>query len=246
MAATEHLYIEYIHHHHTKCVVMRAKGAKIASLAARQFVEKTFHCTPLGLRDSIGSARHLFLQPSLAYSSGKNSGSDKDAHHGSLVHRLTFFIQSLAAAYLFREHVCELTVCVGPSMMPTFNPKGDVAFVEHISVARQTIEVGDVVIAKSVQNPRQVVCKRVLGLPGDRICSSSNRYDVTENRGRVNGGQSWVYGEDDDCVVIPPGHVWLQGDNTMNSTDSRHYGPVPYATLKGRVVCRLYPDPKWV
>ena len=131
-------------------------------------------------------------------------------------------------------------------MMPTFNPKGDVAFVEHISVARQTIEVGDVVIAKSVQNPRQVVCKRVLGLPGDRICSSSNRYDVTKNRGRANGGHSWVYGEDDDCVVIPPGHVWLQGDNTVNSTDSRHYGPVPYATLKGRVVCRLYPDPKWV
>lgn len=29
--------------------------------------------------------------------------------------------------------------------------------------------------------------------------------------------------------------MWLQGDNFNNSTDSRHYGPVPYAMLRGRV-----------
>jgi len=33
--------------------------------------------------------------------------------------------------------------------------------------------------------------------------------------------------------------VWLQGDNTLNSTDSRSYGPVPYALLKGRAILRL-------
>ena len=59
--------------------------------------------------------------------------------------------------------------CVGPSMMPTFNPYGDVAFVEHISVELGLIRPGDVVIARSVQNPRHVVCKRVLGLEGDVI-----------------------------------------------------------------------------
>ena len=33
--------------------------------------------------------------------------------------------------------------------------------------------------------------------------------------------------------------MWLQGDNTLNSNDSRHYGPVPYALLKGRAFVRL-------
>jgi hypothetical protein len=28
---------------------------------------------------------------------------------------------------------------------------------------------GDIVLAKSVQNPRQIVCKRVLGLEGDEV-----------------------------------------------------------------------------
>ena len=49
-------------------------------------------------------------------------------------------------------------------------------------------------------------------------------------------------------VQIPQGHVWLQGDNYYNSTDSRHYGPVPYAVLRGRVVLKVWPlwEAGWV
>jgi len=107
-------------------------------------------------------------------------------------------------------------------MMPTFNPKGDIALVEHLSVTLDRLERGDVVIAKSAQNPRQTVCKRLLGLPGDKIT-------VHTGEGRTK------------TIKIPKGHVWLQGDNLMNSTDSRHYGPVPYALLRGRVLCRIWP-----
>lgn len=38
---------------------------------------------------------------------------------------------------------------------------------------------------------------------------------------------------------VPKGHVWLQGDNFNNSTDSRHYGPVPYAMIRGRVFVKV-------
>jgi hypothetical protein len=38
---------------------------------------------------------------------------------------------------------------------------------------------------------------------------------------------------------VPKGHVWLQGDNAYNSTDSRHYGPVPYALIQGKVFYRV-------
>lgn len=106
-------------------------------------------------------------------------------------------------------------------MMPTFNHRGDVALLEHISVQFNTIKKGDIVVARSVQNPRHSVCKRVLGLEGDQI-----------RVGYHYGGK---------VVTVPPGHVWLQGDNTHNSTDSRHYGPVPYALLKGRVFMKIWP-----
>lgn len=38
---------------------------------------------------------------------------------------------------------------------------------------------------------------------------------------------------------MPRGHVWLEGDNVDASSDSRIYGPVPEATLKGRVLARV-------
>lgn len=59
-------------------------------------------------------------------------------------------------------------------MLPTFNVRGDVAVVEHISVWAERLQVGDVVIARSVQNPRHVVCKRILGLEGDTVLVPSS------------------------------------------------------------------------
>ena len=40
-------------------------------------------------------------------------------------------------------------------------------------------------------------------------------------------------------MKVPKGHVWLQGDNIANSIDSRNYGAVPEATLKGRILARV-------
>ena len=42
-----------------------------------------------------------------------------------------------------------------------------------------------------------------------------------------------------EWVRIPKGHVWLVGDNLSNSTDSRTYGPVPLAIVKGQVLARV-------
>lgn len=57
----------------------------------------------------------------------------------------------------------------GPSMLPTINLTGDVVAVERITPRRGTIEVGDVVILISPENPRKTVAKRVLGLQGDAV-----------------------------------------------------------------------------
>ena len=45
--------------------------------------------------------------------------------------------------------------------------------------------------------------------------------------------------------MIPPGHVWLSGDNPKNSLDSRTYDPVPMALLQKKVLFRLSPHPFW-
>ncbi|KAG0714690.1 Mitochondrial inner membrane protease subunit 1 [Chionoecetes opilio] len=40
---------------------------------------------------------------------------------------------------------------------------------------------------------------------------------------------------------VPKGHVWLEGDNHHNSTDSRNFGSVPAGLIRGRAVFRVWP-----
>jgi len=40
-------------------------------------------------------------------------------------------------------------------------------------------------------------------------------------------------------VQIPPNHVWLQGDNPSDSTDSRKYGPVSTDLIISRVIMKI-------
>jgi signal peptidase I len=94
------------------------------------------------------------------------------------------------------------------------------------------ISVGDVVV---VQHPdrRGTVCKRILGLPGDMVVDPPSS-EVRRNR---NKRRVFEHG----LLVIPDGHIWIEGDNPRNSADSRNYGPVPAAMIVGRVVCRVWP-----
>jgi inner membrane protease subunit 1 len=50
---------------------------------------------------------------------------------------------------------------------------------------------------------------------------------------------TWSRRKEGQFVRVPKGHVWLAGDNMSNSTDSRMYGPVPLALIKGKVIGRV-------
>ncbi|CAO2833274.1 unnamed protein product [Amaranthus hypochondriacus] len=109
----------------------------------------------------------------------------------------------------------------GPSMLPTLNMRGDVLMVDRFTHRFGKVELGDVVLVTSPNNPKRVLTKRVLGLEGDVV--SFNVHDGLKT------------------VVVPKGHVWIQGDNVYASNDSRHFGPVPYGLIQGKAFCRIWP-----
>lgn len=44
---------------------------------------------------------------------------------------------------------------------------------------------------------------------------------------------------------IPENHCFVLGDNRINSYDSRHFGPIPLATVKGRADYLYWPAKDW-
>jgi len=91
----------------------------------------------------------------------------------------------------------------------------DVILVERLTTSlRSTPARGQVVVLRSPNAPRERMVKRVLALPGDRVAPR-------------NRPLRWN--------VVPPGHVWVEGDNSSRSNDSTEFGCVrspPWLSLR--------------
>jgi mitochondrial inner membrane protease subunit 1 len=160
----------------------------------------------------------------------RRSGRDRHMQPSARTHALTARLlaggreQFSCLLHCFHEHILDVTICMGPSMLPTFNTDGDVVLVEFWTKKTNALKAGDVVVAKSPTNPKQTVCKRIAALEGQIVTvEPQNAFQQVRHH------------------VVSQGHVWLQGDNLNNSTDSRSYGAVPLALVRGRVFYKMWP-----
>lgn len=158
-------------------------------------------------------------------------------------------------------------------MEPTIQTN-NILLTERISKRFQNYERGDVVIAKNPIEPKMMICKRVVGLPGDKIhmkpklslnpfgssksevnkddsireimpfadLEEDEAFDTDKSR-HINNQESAMRTFRSKVVIVPKGHLWLEGDNSENSIDSRTYGPVPMGLIQSRAAVRLYPQP---
>ena len=107
-------------------------------------------------------------------------------------------------------------------MLPTMSVEGDIVL-ENRMINPENLRRGDIATFLSPLEPRRVVCKRVIGLPGDVIC--------VDPTGEVAPST--------EHVVVPKHHLWMSGDNAAFSRDSRVYGPVSMALIKGKLVAKV-------
>ena len=156
------------------------------------------------------------------------SSAFRSSESSETVESVKQLVQFGCLLHLIHEYGVDVTTCVGPSMQPTFNDVGDVVIMERLTPHLHRYTRGDVVIAKSPTNANQTVCKRIRALEGDMVT-------VPSDLAALMGGTA------DHKIRIPKGHVWLEGDNSLNSTDSRYYGPIPSALITGRVMLKIWP-----
>jgi signal peptidase I len=117
---------------------------------------------------------------------------------------------AMGAVYSYvSDNIMQFCHVVTGSMQPAVFP-GDYVVVDKTYYRRNPPKKGEVILYRYPDDRSKLYIKRIAGLPGDTM--------------RIAGGD----------VIVPHGHVFVLGDNSEHSDDSRHYGPVTLSDVLGK------------
>jgi len=129
----------------------------------------------------------------------------------------------------------------GLSMAPTLEDH-DRLIVNKLVYEMGDPRPGDIVMLYYPLNPEKMFVKRVIAKEGDTVRIVDGHVDV-------NGiplhddyvPQEFRSHDDWGPQVVQQGYYFVMGDHRNNSSDSRHWGPVPKKYIVGKVKVRWWP-----
>lgn len=83
--------------------------------------------------------------------------------------------------------------------------------------------------------------KRVIGLPGEMVAGRNGAVYINGERLEEPYLAAGTFTSDFGPILVPPGDLWVMGDNRTDSSDSRVFGPIPISTVVGRAIWRVWP-----
>ncbi len=128
----------------------------------------------------------------------------------------------------------------GPSMRPTLS-SSELVLVGKLSYFNSSPNRGDVVVFRKPGGDKEDLVKRVIGLPNELIEIRNgsvfvNGRELDESAYLELPGRSAL-----SPRLVPPGNVFLLGDNRSVSEDSRKFGPVPLSAVVGKIWVIYWP-----
>jgi signal peptidase I len=149
---------------------------------------------------------------------------------------------SMETNLLIGDHLLVNKVIYSPSALP----------LEDWLLAKKPVQRGHVVVFKFPEDPTRDFIKRVIGLPGETV-------EIKDKTVFINGQplvepyahflEPPLHRDDPEYglrsegtrdnwgpEVVPPGQLFVMGDNRDNSRDSRFWGFLPRDQVKGRAL----------
>jgi signal peptidase I len=129
----------------------------------------------------------------------------------------------------------------GLSMSPTLEDH------DRLIVNKLVYEIGeprpgDIVMLYYPLNPEKMFVKRVIAREGDTVRIVDGRVYVNDVALHDDYVPAEFRSHDDwGPQVIQQGYYFVMGDHRNNSSDSRHWGPVPKKYIVGKVKVRWWP-----
>ncbi len=134
------------------------------------------------------------------------------------------------AAYLFFGQVCLPAVTRGSSMVPTY-ADGQLLFCWRPKVWFGSLERGDVVMVR-FSGRRVMLLKRIVALGGETVAFAEGRLLVNGeplDEPYVKTACDWEL----EPREVPPGHVYVIGDNRGTPMETHQFGSVARERIVG-------------
>jgi signal peptidase I len=129
----------------------------------------------------------------------------------------------------------------GLSMAPTLEDH-DRLIVNKLVYELGDPRPGDIVMLYYPLNPEKMFVKRVIAREGDTVRIVDGRVYVNDVPLHDDYVPAEFRSHDDwGPQVIQQGYYFVMGDHRNNSSDSRHWGPVPKKYIVGKVKVRWWP-----
>jgi signal peptidase I len=148
-------------------------------------------------------------------------------------------LPAVLIALAIHVFLAQATRVYGQSMQPNLHTNERLV-VEKMSYRFHGPRRGDVVVLHDPSGGSELLIKRVVGLPGERVTIADGQvfidgvaleeaYLDQETQGN---GRSWL---------VPPLQIFVMGDNRQASRDSRSFGTVGRDQIIGRALFRYWP-----
>lgn len=154
---------------------------------------------------------------------------------------LQAIVIAIVLSVIIRLFLFEVILVEGSSMLPTLN-EGDRLIVSKAEYRLTGHGTGDIIVFRNTEGLRENYIKRIIGVSGDQVKIIGGSVYLNE----IPLDEPYVleYSFDNfPATVVPPGSVFVLGDNRNHSRDSRnpYVGFISYDNIIGKARFRIWP-----
>lgn len=163
---------------------------------------------------------------------------------GKFIENVLYIIGAIVLAAVIQAFIIRPFIVSGTSMDPNIKDK-QYLIIDEVSYHFETPKRGDVIVFKAPPEPTKYYIKRIIGLPGDTVKILKGKITIV-NAAHPDGftiDEPYIThtSEDSGVFVVPQNNYFVMGDNRSGSYDSRSWGMLPDANIRGRALVRLLP-----